>query len=97
MSSIKLAEKNFEKDRDFAKAMHGESFKKRGLGALMSKSGKASDVATEGYFKHWDGLFQLDRSLLQLGHRLLRIWLGFFLPFFPLLQGRGIQTSHCET
>lgn len=54
-SSVKLAQKDHKKDREFAKAMHGESFKKSGLGALLSKSGDASDVATEGYFKHWDG------------------------------------------
>ena len=56
-SSIQLAEKDFKKDQDFNKALHGESFKKSGLAALAAKAknADASAVATEGYFKHWDG------------------------------------------
>lgn len=55
MSNVKLAEKNFERDQLFAKAMHGDSFKKTGLSALAAKAKGASNVATDGYFKHWDG------------------------------------------
>lgn len=56
MSTVKLAEKNFQKDKDFAKAMHGDSYKKTGISALMAKAkGGASDIANADYFKHWDG------------------------------------------
>lgn len=54
-SNIKLAEKNHERDQQFAKALHGDSYKKTGLSALISKAKDASAVATNGYFKHWDG------------------------------------------
>ncbi|KAG7193002.1 Delta(24)-sterol C-methyltransferase [Scheffersomyces spartinae] len=47
--------KDFTRDKDFTKAMHGESYKKKGLFALMAKSKDASSIATDGYFKHWDG------------------------------------------
>lgn len=52
---IKLNDKNFERDSQFTKALHGDSYKKTGLSALMAKSKDATNVATEGYFKHWDG------------------------------------------
>lgn len=55
MSSVKLAEKDFDRDAKFAKAMHGESYKKTGLSALISKAKEASDVSNAAYFKHWDG------------------------------------------
>lgn len=54
-SSIKLADKDHERDQQFAKALHGESYKKTGLQALLAKAKDASGVATNGYFKHWDG------------------------------------------
>ena len=54
-SAVQLAEKNHEKDSKFAKALHGESYKQTGLKALMSKARDASEVANDGYFKHWDG------------------------------------------
>lgn len=53
--NIKLAEKNFQKDKDFAKAMHGKTTEGGGLSALTGKNQEASAVAIEGYFKHWDG------------------------------------------
>jgi sterol 24-C-methyltransferase len=54
--NIKLAEKNFAKDKDFAKALHGkEATKTGGLAALTNKDTEASKVAIDGYFKHWDG------------------------------------------
>lgn len=54
--NIKLAEKNFAKDKEFAKALHGkEATASSGLSALTNKDQKASEVAIEGYFKHWDG------------------------------------------
>lgn len=56
--TVTLAEKNYEKDHEFARAMHGELYKKTGMRALFSKSKEASDVANEGYFKHWDGGLQ---------------------------------------
>lgn len=55
MSPVQLAEKNYERDEQFTKALHGESYKKTGLAALISKSKDAASVANEGYFKHWDG------------------------------------------
>lgn len=54
-SEFKLAEKDHERDSQFAKALHGESYKQTGLRALLSKAKDASSVATNGYFKHWDG------------------------------------------
>lgn len=50
-----MAEKNFEKDKQFAKALHGESYKKTGWRALVAKSKDAANYANEAYFKHWDG------------------------------------------
>ncbi|KAI5949463.1 ERG6 [Candida theae] len=55
MSPVQLAEKDFERDQKFTKALHGESYKKTGLAALIAKSKDAASVANEGYFKHWDG------------------------------------------
>lgn len=55
MSPVQLAEKNYERDEQFTKALHGESYKKTGLSALIAKSKDAASVAAEGYFKHWDG------------------------------------------
>lgn len=55
MSPVQLAEKDFERDEKFTKALHGESYKKTGLAALIAKSKDAASVANEGYFKHWDG------------------------------------------
>ncbi|KAI5969051.1 ERG6 [Candida margitis] len=55
MSPVQLAEKNFDRDEKFTKALHGESYKKTGLAALIAKSKDAASVASEGYFKHWDG------------------------------------------
>ncbi|KAG0684166.1 Delta(24)-sterol C-methyltransferase [Pichia californica] len=52
---IKLAPKNFVQDKEFAKAMHAKSSTTSGLGALTKKDQKASEIAIEGYFKHWDG------------------------------------------
>jgi sterol 24-C-methyltransferase len=53
--SVELNKKDFQRDSEFTKALHGDSYKKTGLSALMAKSKNASDVASEGYFKHWDG------------------------------------------
>lgn len=53
--SQKLYDKDHSKDSEFAKALHGDSYKKTGLSAILAKKKDASDVATEGYFKHWDG------------------------------------------
>lgn len=56
MSTVNLAPKNFEADKDFAQALHGKDVgKKTGMGALLSKKADAQEVAIEGYFKHWDG------------------------------------------
>lgn len=54
-NDIKLAPKNFQQDKEFAKALHGKASGSSGLGALTKKDQKASEVAIEGYFKHWDG------------------------------------------
>lgn len=53
-STVKLAEKDYKRDADFAKAMHGNSVKKTGLSAWLSKTDVAS-VASNEYFRHWDG------------------------------------------
>ncbi|ODV78489.1 putative sterol 24-c-methyltransferase [Suhomyces tanzawaensis NRRL Y-17324] len=55
MSTTKASNKDFERDSQFTKALHGDSYKKTGLSALMAKAKDASQVANEGYFKHWDG------------------------------------------
>ncbi|CUM67720.1 uncharacterized protein PRCAT00005425001 [Priceomyces carsonii] len=55
MPSVELAEKNHERDSNFTKALHGDSYQKTGLSALIAKSKDASKIASEGYFKHWDG------------------------------------------
>lgn len=55
MAPVQLAEKDYAKDKEFAKALHGDSYKKTGISALISKAKDASDVANNGYFKHWDG------------------------------------------
>ncbi|KGK35958.1 hypothetical protein JL09_g4891, partial [Pichia kudriavzevii] len=39
--NIKLAEKNFQKDKDFAKAMHGKTTEGGGLSALTGKNQEA--------------------------------------------------------
>lgn len=53
---VKLAPKNFKKDKDFADAMHGkDAATKTGLSALAHKNKEADEVALEGYFKHWNG------------------------------------------
>ena len=54
-NEIRLAEKNHKRDDEFARSLHGESYKKRGLNAIISKAKEASAVANEGYFKHWNG------------------------------------------
>ncbi|KAI0463910.1 Delta(24)-sterol C-methyltransferase [Komagataella kurtzmanii] len=51
-----LAPKNYEQDREFAKALHGkDAAKKTGLGAWVTKDASAQEVAVDGYFKHWNG------------------------------------------
>lgn len=54
-NNIKLAPKNFKQDKEFANALHGKSGGATGIGALTQKDQKASEIAIEGYFKHWDG------------------------------------------
>lgn len=63
---IKLAPKNFVQDKEFAKALHGQATKTSGLGALTNKDKKASEVAIEGYFKHWDGKTDKDAEKSRL-------------------------------
>ncbi|KAI5967022.1 ERG6 [Candida pseudojiufengensis] len=67
MAPVQLAEKDFNRDEKFTKALHGESYKKTGLAALMAKSKDASSVANEGYFKHWDGGVTKDDESKRLG------------------------------
>jgi sterol 24-C-methyltransferase len=56
VNSVKLADKNFVQDKEFAKAMHGKSGTAAGgLSSLSAKDKDAASVAIEGYFKHWDG------------------------------------------
>lgn len=65
--NIQLAPKNFEQDKDFAAALHGKSQTKTGgLSALVNKDKKASEVAIEGYFKHWDGKTDKDTEVSRL-------------------------------
>ncbi|CAN6674323.1 sterol 24-C-methyltransferase Erg6p [Trichomonascus vanleenenianus] len=49
----KLAQKDYKKDAEFAKAMYG-SAERSGLGAVMGKNRDAQQAAVDGYFKHWD-------------------------------------------
>lgn len=64
--NIKLAPKEFAKDKDFAKAMHGKATETSGLSAFTKKDQKASEVAIEGYFKHWDGKTDKDAETSRL-------------------------------
>lgn len=52
---IRLAEKNHKRDSEYSKALHGSSATKSGMWAWLSKGKDASLIATDGYFKHWDG------------------------------------------
>lgn len=64
---IKLAEKNFTRDKEFAKAMHGKEVNSTGgLSALTAKDKEATSVAIEGYFKHWDGKTDKDAEVSRL-------------------------------
>ncbi|ESW97795.1 hypothetical protein KL918_003174 [Ogataea parapolymorpha] len=55
-SEIKLAPKDYEKDKEFAKALHGkDAASATGMSAWVKKDKEAQKVAMEGYFKHWDG------------------------------------------
>jgi sterol 24-C-methyltransferase len=65
--NVRLAQKDFDRDAKFARAMHGELYKKTGLLALVAKAKDASDVATNGYFKHWDGGVSKDDEDKRLG------------------------------
>jgi sterol 24-C-methyltransferase len=53
MSEFKLAPKEYQKDADFAKALHG-SGERKGFGAVLNKDRAAQQAAVDGYFKHWD-------------------------------------------
>lgn len=55
MSEVPLADKDYQRDSSFSSALHGDSYQKTGLTALFSKAKEASQVASEGYFKHWNG------------------------------------------
>lgn len=50
---IKLAPKEFEKDKAFAQAMHGDA-KNGGFRAVVGKNREAHEAAVDGYFRHWD-------------------------------------------
>ena len=64
---IKLAEKNFTRDKEFAKAMHGKEVNSTGgLSALTAKDKEATSVAIEGYFKHWDGKIDKEAEVSRL-------------------------------
>lgn len=52
-SDIKLAPKNYTRDREFAETLHGDA-KSHGIAAVVKKNRKAHDAAIQGYFKHWD-------------------------------------------
>ncbi|KAK6462263.1 ergosterol biosynthesis [Scheffersomyces coipomensis] len=64
---VVLAQKDHKRDAEFTKALHGQSYKKTGLSALMAKSKDASAVASSGYFKHWDGGVTEDDEVKRLG------------------------------
>ena len=53
MSQQKLAPKEFKRDADFTKALHG-SAANGGYNALLGKNRDAQAQAIDGYFKHWD-------------------------------------------
>lgn len=50
---LKLAPKEFEKDKAFATAMHGDGHQS-GYRALVGKDREAHSAAFDGYFRHWD-------------------------------------------
>lgn len=50
---VKLAPKEYEKDKAFAKAMYGDA-KTGGFRAVVGKNRDAHEAAVDGYFKHWD-------------------------------------------
>ncbi|QPG74814.1 Delta(24)-sterol C-methyltransferase [Brettanomyces nanus] len=67
MSSVKLAPKEFKKDKDFAHALHGKTAtESTGLGALAHKNKEAEQAALDGYFKHWDGKTDKDSEQSRL-------------------------------
>lgn len=49
---IKLAPKEYDKDKEFAKAMHGGA-EVGGIRAVVNKDRAAHQAAIEGYFQHW--------------------------------------------
>ncbi|AOW06867.1 sterol 24-C-methyltransferase [Yarrowia lipolytica] len=62
-SNIKLAQKDYKGDKEFAAALHGkEGHKKHGLGAVMSKNKDAQAAAVEGFFRNWG---DKDRSKIE--------------------------------
>lgn len=52
---VKLAPKEYQKDQEFAKAMHGTA-EVGGIRAVVGKDREAHQAAVEGYFRHWGDL-----------------------------------------
>lgn len=52
-NDIKLAPKDFQKDAEFSRALHGDG-SKQGIRAYVGKDRDAHEAALEGYFKHWE-------------------------------------------
>lgn len=95
MSDIKLHQKDHDTDSQFAKALHGDSYKKTGLGALLSKAKNASDVATNGYFKHWDGgvTEEDEQKRLQDYNRLTHHYYNLVTDFYEYGWGSSFHFS----
>lgn len=52
MENVKLAPKEYEKDKAFASAMYGKA-EAGGIRATLSKDREAHKAAVDGYFRHW--------------------------------------------
>lgn len=61
-SKFKLAPKEYQKDADFSKAMHGEVAERKGFGAVLNKDRDAQQAAVDGYFKHWDNKSSINET-----------------------------------
>jgi sterol 24-C-methyltransferase len=54
MSPIALEKEDHARDKDFAKALHGQTTSSQGISAILGKDRSAQKAAVDEYFKHWD-------------------------------------------
>lgn len=94
---IKLAEKRFEVDKEFATAMHGKTQTETGgLSALTNKNQEAAKVAIDGYFKHWDGKTdsEAEKSRLEDYSELTKHYYNLVTDFYE--YGWGASFHFCR-